>query len=891
MNEHIWQLLEIEKTTDTVAIRQAYRAKLPSHHPETDPIGFKALREAYEFAIQYAQSTEQMDGQSQQESKEQAVTPPLTEKQIKENEICTAYQALLNDPKRCFNADEWQKFISSFYDYPMAIIDSVKWRLLEISYEASNVSNACIKLLADNLRWRQQLKIQSPNQSERYNTFLNYIDSEDLFDYTLLPTTNRALQDATINYIDYTKWLFYERRSNDLYDFLSQDTVIYLPNDQSLMLQFANWHCVARIPNQTLLDYALKCITQDDQAEHINIEWKYIAAIQYTMLDKKHESLQAWLDLYNSGHYQEKAASWIAGWCSHYASDYFPLLIIALNNSYCIAAETSETYLYAVPQLTATTVARLAQIDPDEYSPEIASFIKWSLNVSWNYRQILALLLLDDGTNRLYRLYRHAIMLRHGNQTLLQQIIDEQSKDDFEHFILQNLQRQAQQQLTWLEQIPPVQEFKAWLYDSDENTPIPDKFDPNLNGYEQYYGRLWLDRFDAIPERAKKHLNNFSRYANIEMFDWFIFLESEHYYQFPTPPDSSCDKNAYWEWYRQFILTMAIINQPYETAKYLRKENNTFKLTDDDQILPVINIFKYGNWQNKTELYNLMDNNSGLINSILINYPDSIESDIDYPEKIDLKDIENKIEQLWQTKFANQNPYYLMILNTILLYKPEQNLKLQQTLNKIAGDNDDLQKIANSLEKLSLFPSSENKDKYQHNDLTARIIYLKECLDNYCGLVEEDDIEMLEGLKNHSDNNMILRLCAALLLARNRENQKQVDALSLPENKWWQFWRLDGRTNRKGFCKQIFYSLLIIGFSALFLDRYLSDSSIYNEVSKFAYMISGINIIFALKRRANDSYLGEPSYFIFYTLFLLILLPFWKPSYKKNNRYGPPVKE
>ncbi|EDX1678663.1 J domain-containing protein, partial [Salmonella enterica subsp. enterica serovar Cerro] len=46
-----WQVLGIEATTDTDAIRQAYLALLPSFHPETDPQGFKQLREAYENAL------------------------------------------------------------------------------------------------------------------------------------------------------------------------------------------------------------------------------------------------------------------------------------------------------------------------------------------------------------------------------------------------------------------------------------------------------------------------------------------------------------------------------------------------------------------------------------------------------------------------------------------------------------------------------------------------------------------------------------------------------------------------------------------------------------------------------------------------------------------------
>ncbi len=51
-----WQVLGIEATTDTDAIRQAYQALLPSFHPETDPQGFKLLREAYEYALRFTKS-------------------------------------------------------------------------------------------------------------------------------------------------------------------------------------------------------------------------------------------------------------------------------------------------------------------------------------------------------------------------------------------------------------------------------------------------------------------------------------------------------------------------------------------------------------------------------------------------------------------------------------------------------------------------------------------------------------------------------------------------------------------------------------------------------------------------------------------------------------------
>ena len=103
MNNNFWQLLAIEKTTDIALIRQAYRAKLPEYHPETDPDGFKALREAYESAMQYAKSPESMADDLNQEQPTEEVIKPLTEEERQVKEICDNYQALLDDPLRCHN--------------------------------------------------------------------------------------------------------------------------------------------------------------------------------------------------------------------------------------------------------------------------------------------------------------------------------------------------------------------------------------------------------------------------------------------------------------------------------------------------------------------------------------------------------------------------------------------------------------------------------------------------------------------------------------------------------------------------------------------------------------------------------------------------------------------
>jgi len=51
---NIWQVLEIEVTTDLSQIKRAYANKLKKCKPEIDPHGFQLLRKAYEIAQKYA---------------------------------------------------------------------------------------------------------------------------------------------------------------------------------------------------------------------------------------------------------------------------------------------------------------------------------------------------------------------------------------------------------------------------------------------------------------------------------------------------------------------------------------------------------------------------------------------------------------------------------------------------------------------------------------------------------------------------------------------------------------------------------------------------------------------------------------------------------------------
>jgi len=56
----IWSMLEIEPTGEIAIIKKAYAKKLKSNHPEDNPEGYQKLREAYDSAMKYARSGQQI---------------------------------------------------------------------------------------------------------------------------------------------------------------------------------------------------------------------------------------------------------------------------------------------------------------------------------------------------------------------------------------------------------------------------------------------------------------------------------------------------------------------------------------------------------------------------------------------------------------------------------------------------------------------------------------------------------------------------------------------------------------------------------------------------------------------------------------------------------------
>ncbi|ECV3471474.1 J domain-containing protein [Salmonella enterica subsp. enterica serovar Derby] len=191
-----WQVLGIEATTDTDAIRQAYLALLPSFHPETDPQGFKQLREAYENALQGTTSP------AITVVEEDPDTPWV-------NYLREIFGDLLADGERRFQPQAWQEFIQQINKLSISQVEKSRWWLCAIAMKTFPISYSCLKLLSDRLAWEQGSDNRDVD-AEEVEDLLFEIRRGDLFDYSLLLHLPVAVQNQTIAFYDALDNTFFE---------------------------------------------------------------------------------------------------------------------------------------------------------------------------------------------------------------------------------------------------------------------------------------------------------------------------------------------------------------------------------------------------------------------------------------------------------------------------------------------------------------------------------------------------------------------------------------------------------------------------------------------------------------------------------------------------------
>lgn len=304
-----WEILGIEPTTDLECIRQAYLALLPSFHPESDPQGFKRLRQAYEEAQHWAASPAE---------------DAKTEEVGDEHEILVAFRELLASERDRFQPSAWQKFIQQLNQCSMDEIDKLRWQLCDIAMKTETISLSCLALLAQRLNWQPQ-EADDDAEGEELEAFLETVKRGDAFDLLSLAKLPLVVQDQTDAYFFKLEhiWRFYPEHFADA---LQVQGAWIIPDDKQLHRKLLHWFSAEQWGMAELADIARRW----QAAEPDNEDAHYYLCKQ-RLLCGEGESLLADLCDFWQRYPSTQADDLLLGWCRQHRPDFFPLAVMAVE--------------------------------------------------------------------------------------------------------------------------------------------------------------------------------------------------------------------------------------------------------------------------------------------------------------------------------------------------------------------------------------------------------------------------------------------------------------------------------------------------------------------------------------------------------------------------------
>lgn len=354
-----WQVLGIEATTDTDAIRQAYLALLPSFHPETDPQGFKQLREAYENALQGTTSP------AITVVDEDPDTPWV-------NYLREIFGDLLADGERRFQPQAWQEFIQQINKLSILQVEKSRWWLCAIAMKTFPISYSCLKLLSDRLAWEQGSDNRDVD-AEEVEDLLFEIRRGDLFDYSLLLHLPVAVQNQTIAFYDALDNTFFE---HPLYfaQLMAQHGPWIIPDNLRFQRRLLRWFSTLHWGIAELLPVALAW--QEAEPDNATPGYYYLAQRVFC---GEGDSLLPEFYAQWWAHPSTQLDDLLLRWCRQHRPDFFPLLVMAVEGREQVDIN-AEQLLY-IPGSSARSCLLWAEaLHSGALSPLSESFIARRLN-------------------------------------------------------------------------------------------------------------------------------------------------------------------------------------------------------------------------------------------------------------------------------------------------------------------------------------------------------------------------------------------------------------------------------------------------------------------------------------------------------------------------------
>ncbi|EAX8475489.1 J domain-containing protein [Salmonella enterica] len=357
--KNCWQVLGIEATTDTDAIRQAYLALLPSFHPETAPQGFKQLREAYENALLGTTSP------AITVVDEDPDTPWV-------NYLGEIFRDLLADQERRFQPQAWQEFIQQINKLSISQAEKARWLLCDIAMQTFPVSYSCMNLLSQRLSWEQR-DSNGEIDDEALEDFLPYVQRGDTFDYTLLRHLPLAVQNQTIMFYCALDGTFFDR-PHYFAQLMAQHGAWIIPNNLRFQRRLLRWFSTLHVGIAELLPVALTW----QEAEPDNATSGYYHLAQRVFCGEGDNLLPElcaqWWE-HPSTHLDDL----LLCWCRQHRPDFFPLLVMAVEGREQVDID-GESLLY-IPGSSARTCLLWAEaLHSGALSPLSESFIARRLN-------------------------------------------------------------------------------------------------------------------------------------------------------------------------------------------------------------------------------------------------------------------------------------------------------------------------------------------------------------------------------------------------------------------------------------------------------------------------------------------------------------------------------
>lgn len=398
-----WIRLGIEPTTDENLIRNAYRARLPAHHPETDPEGFQALRMAYENAMRLAREEEEDESEVQSEEAEQEI--------VAIPQAFVNFCELLDDPARRFNFAAWQAFVQALDELSLDELDELSWGLYHRMAGAGPLSYRCANLLARRMAWDQQLLDLEFDDAHRVEAFLQRIETPDPFNTDLMSAWSESAQTESLWYARSLDFIFSQRPLHEFADFASQHTCLPLPDDavfiKRLLVQFTQ----AGIGASTFL----QCCVEQQLAAPDDVDWLYLLACQNSLLGRDDQALPCWIRLW-SEHRHPMAESRLLELCAKRQPTFLPLLIQAFDRLQDCADWSEdlgdECQVYGSPSQRPETLNRWLDVGQLQLDSLAQSFVDWRM--TGDELPLLAQLLGENADSRLLQLYRQAWALHRG---------------------------------------------------------------------------------------------------------------------------------------------------------------------------------------------------------------------------------------------------------------------------------------------------------------------------------------------------------------------------------------------------------------------------------------------------------------------------------------------